>query len=689
MTQKVHKLLNDSPIVRWSALLLVSMTMFFAYMFVDVLSPLQSILESTLGWDPETYGTFASSEYFLNVFVFFLIFAGIILDKMGIRFTAILSGVVMVIGASIKLYALTEYFNNGGFGYDGLNSFLVNFPPSAKLACIGFAIFGCGVEMAGVTVSRAIVKWFRGKELALAMGIEMAIARLGVFAVFNLSPILAGKMNPNVVTPVAFCTLLLCVGLLTFIVYSLMDKKLDKQVGQIQEEEEDPFKISDIGKLFTSKTFLIVAGLCVLYYSAIFPFQKFATNMLESRLGLSMADASRLFSYFPIGAMLLTPLLGFFLDKKGKGATMLIIGAVLVCTCHLIFALAPLTVSVAYIAIIILGVSFSLVPAALWPSVPKLVHERYLGSAYSVIFWIQNIGLFAFPILIGWTLNFSNPGMSQTNKNFSSLLNYSTYSVSKETSELARLAKIDNNNQEFVNEMDSIILYTSFTSEFPKVEAKIKQYESDIDAIVSPEVKEKLLYFAKMAKVQIDNNQREELKLTLKDFDQFVNSNLSADDMATLDGKLAFVNSISPLAKDSNAVEILADFTQRCAKYAEEKDTLSATFVDSVAILNFVKMQNSKKQLASLLPDYKNFSLAFSTNESIKIYRVSLSRISPYDYTNPMLIFASLGILAFILGVWLKIEDKRKKYGLELPNIESEKPDGRKVKFEFPEKKHD
>ena len=406
---KTQKLLNDNGVARWTALVLIALMMFFAYMFVDVLSPLSTLLETSKGWSAETYGTFCSSEYFLNVFAFFLIFAGIILDKMGIRFTGILSGAVMVIGASIKLFAISEWFTPDSGLYQFLSSFWTSFPATAKLASVGFMIFGCGVEMAGVTVSKAIAKWFKGKEMALAMGLEMAIARLGVFAVFRLSPALstwANEAMPTVVTPVLFCTILLVTGLLTYTVFTFMDKKLDAQMGASAEEEaEEQFKVSDIGILFTSKTFLIVAGLCVLYYSAIFPFQKFATGMLEANLQMPTEEAAGLFSWFPIGAMFLTPFLGAFLDKKGKGASMLILGSILMITCHLVFALVPLTKPIAYAAIILLGVSFSLVPAALWPSVPKLVEERYLGSAYSVIFWIQNIGLMAFPIIIGWSLD--------------------------------------------------------------------------------------------------------------------------------------------------------------------------------------------------------------------------------------------------------------------------------------------
>jgi len=388
--------------------------MFFAYMFVDVLSPLQSLLQTNRGWTPENYGTFASSEYFLNVFALFLIFAGIILDKLGVRSTALLSGVIMVVGASIKYYAVSPAFTGSGLE-TMLGSWWTSFPASAKLASLGFMIFGCGVEMAGITVSKGIVKWFNGKELALAMGIEMAIARLGVFAVFRISPRLAQAFNNDVSTPVLFVLILLLIGFICFSVYFFFDKKLEKQIGERGEEPEEPFKISDIGILFTSRTFLIVAALCVLYYSAIFPFQKYAANMLECRLSISSTEASDIFSYFPIGAMILTPVLGAYLDRKGKGATMLMLGAILMIVCHLIFAITPaayFTKGVAYSAIVILGVSFSLVPAALWPSVPKLVENRYLGSAYSVIFWIQNIGLMLFPMLIGWALAITNKGVT-------------------------------------------------------------------------------------------------------------------------------------------------------------------------------------------------------------------------------------------------------------------------------------
>lgn len=414
MAETIQRKLNDSPAARWTALLLIASTMFFGYMFVDLMSPLQSMIEAQRGWTPDVFGMYGSSEFILNVFGF-LILAGIILDKMGVRFTGQLSASLMFIGACLKYYAVSDSFAGSGIE-TWLGSWWTSFPASAKLASLGFMIFGCGMEMAGITVSKAIAKWFEGKEMALAMGLEMAIARVGVFAIFSISPWLADMAPATVVRPVAFCTALLLIGLLTFVIFSFMDRKLDKQLGLDSRGgggSEEEFKVSDLKYILSSKVFWIIAFLCVLYYSAIFPFQKFAVPMLQNTLAISSQEASDLFAWFPIGAMILTPLLGAFLDFRGKGATMLILGAILMCACHLTFALVPLTKPIAYIAIILLGVSFSLVPAALWPSVPKLVDGRYLGSGYSVIFWIQNLGLWAFPLIIGKTLQATNPGVSE------------------------------------------------------------------------------------------------------------------------------------------------------------------------------------------------------------------------------------------------------------------------------------
>jgi predicted MFS family arabinose efflux permease len=410
MVQKIQQTLRDSAAARWTVLVLVASMMFFAYMFVDILSPLASLLNDTLGWDQGVFGTYAAGEYLLNVFGF-LILAGIILDKMGVRFTGLLSASLMVIGAGIKYWGISWTDANT---VEWLNAWWPSMPGSAKLAMFGFMIFGCGCEMAGTTVSKILAKWFKGKEMALAMGLEMAIARIGVFAAMWLSPIFSEQFAENgvnsVTAPLLFASLLLVIGLLNFFVFTIMDKTLDKQeineqmVNDEMVNDSDEFHVSDLGQIFRSKMFWIVALLCVLYYSAIFPFQRFATNFLEETLAISNAEAAGLFKWFPILAMVLTPFLGAFIDYKGKGASMMLLGAVIMTACHLVFAFvlpAYPSKTLALVTILILGVSFSLVPASMWPSVPKIIDEKVLGSAYCLIFWVQNIGLCLVPLLIG------------------------------------------------------------------------------------------------------------------------------------------------------------------------------------------------------------------------------------------------------------------------------------------------
>lgn len=407
MTQKISKMMNDSPLARWTVLVLVALMMFFAYMFVDVMSPLKSLVESKLGWDSGVFGKYAASEYILNV-CGFLILAGIILDKLGVRFSGILSAGLMVFGAGLKFIAVSDWFQSTAFcGW--LDSWWVELPGSAKMASLGFMIFGCGCEMEGTNVSKILAKWFKGKEMALAMGLEMAIARLGVFGVMWIAPLISEKFDNSILAPVGFCGALLVIGLINFIIFGIMDRKFDSQLvdaglATAEKSPEDEFHISDLKAIFTSKMFWIVSLLCVLYYSAIFPFQRYATNFLEETLAIDAASAAKLFSCFPVLAMVMTPMLGIFLDRKGKGATMLMFGSIIMIVCHLSFAfILPAYPQkwFALLLIVVLGISFSLVPAALWPSVPKIIDEKILGSAYCLIFWVQNIGLCLVPMLIG------------------------------------------------------------------------------------------------------------------------------------------------------------------------------------------------------------------------------------------------------------------------------------------------
>lgn len=414
--ETLKKTLHDSPVARWIALLLISSTMFFAYFFVDVVAPLQKMMIANYNWSPEVYGYLGGSEFILNV-LGFLILSGIILDKMGIRFTLLLSGSTMVLGAAVKFYAL-RFIDHGTM----VNILGWELPATAFVAFCGFALFGIGVEMAGITVSKTIVKWFKGKEMAMAMGLEMAVARLGVFAVFRLSPLFAnaGSENPaewDAANSVFMGLAFLCIGFLTFLTYVFMDVKHDKELGDAAKvAPEDEFRLSDLKKIFTNPGFIAIAALCVLFYSAIFPFQKFSTDMLSSKLNMPADEAAALFSFFPIGAMILTPFIGLFLDMRGKGASIMLYGAILMTVAHLIFALMPnenFNYILALGTIVILGTAFSLVPASMWPSLPKIVEDRYLGTAYGSIFWVQNIGLMIVPGIIGLALSKSNPGVAE------------------------------------------------------------------------------------------------------------------------------------------------------------------------------------------------------------------------------------------------------------------------------------
>ncbi len=409
--EKLSHSLRESKTARWFVLITVSFLMLTGYFFTDILSPLQGLLRDNAGWTNSEYGTFAGSYSFLNVFALMLIFGGIILDKAGIRFTGTFFVGVMLVGAFFNFYALTDYFNNGGLGYDFFNSFLTDYKPSLKMAILGYSLFGVGVEVAGITVSRILVKWFKGKELALAMGLEMATARGGMLLAFSASPLMAGKAE-IISRPLAFGVILLVIGFIAFFVHNMMDKKLDTEISNDTsvEASEEEFKVSDIFLLFKNPGFVLIALLCVLFYSAVFPFTKFAPDLMAQKYLFPREYAGMMVSLLPIGTMVLTPLFGSFMDRKGKAASIMILGSLLLIMVHLIFAFSPSDKIFAVIAMVILGFAFSFVPAAMWPSVPKIIPESRLGSAYAMIFMIQNIGLMTFPILLGRVLDASNVG---------------------------------------------------------------------------------------------------------------------------------------------------------------------------------------------------------------------------------------------------------------------------------------
>ncbi len=399
MTERIQQSLRDSKVARWTALGIVAFTMLTGYFMADAMAPLKPLLETELGWTSTEYGFFTSAYGWFNVFLFMLIIGGIILDKLGVRFTGLMAGTIMVIGAGIKYWAVSTHTLDTGT--------LFGMRTQVTVAALGFAIFGVGIEIAGITVSKVIVKWFKGKEMALAMGLEMATARIGTGMALMASAPIAGAFG-GVSKPILFGTLLLVIGLLSYVVYTFQDKKLDASlaVNPSENNDEEAFKIRDIFNIIGNRGWWYIALLCVLFYSAVFPFLKYASDLMVNKFSVDPKLAGLIPGILPFGTIILTPFFGNLYDRKGKGASIMIFGSILIILVHALFSVPFLSHWTVAIALtIILGIGFSLVPSALWPSVPKIIPENQLGTAYALIFWVQNWGLMGVPALIGWVLD--------------------------------------------------------------------------------------------------------------------------------------------------------------------------------------------------------------------------------------------------------------------------------------------
>ena len=401
VTQKIQKKLSDSPAARWTALAIVSFTMMCTYFITDVMASLEVILttpvaEGGLGWTSSDYGFFSGAYGYINVFLLMLFFGGIILDKCGIRFTGTMSCSFMVIGVLLKWYALSHDFGEGTF---------MGYHLQAVYAALGFAIFGMGAEITGITVSKVIIKWFTGHEVALAMGLQVATARIGTAVALACSLPMA-RAAGSVSFPVLVGGACICIGLIAYLVYCVMDKKLDQSAESVAEEKEEGFQLKDLKLIFTSKGFWLITILCLMFYAGVFPFLKFATKLMIAKYHVEPEIAGLIPAMLPFGTILLTPVFGSLYDRIGKGATLMVIGSVMLTVVHVLFALPLLNVWwFAVIIMVILGIAFSLVPSAMWPSVPKIIPMKQLGSAYAIIFYIQNIGLSMVPLLIGWVID--------------------------------------------------------------------------------------------------------------------------------------------------------------------------------------------------------------------------------------------------------------------------------------------
>ncbi len=552
MSEKVSSL-RESAAARWTALGIVSFTMFCGYFLADAMSPLKPMLESQLLWNNLDYGIFTSAYGWFNVFLLMLILGGILLDKTGVRFTGILSTAVMVIGAGIKFFAISRFFPVGMAPIFGIKA-------QVMIAALGYAIFAVGVETAGITVSRIIVKWFKGKEMALAMGLQVAFARMGTLLAVAI-PLPIAKYFGDVSIPILFGALLLCIGLIAYIVYIRMDVKLEQSEAHMEKEDEEPFKMADVISIVTNKGFWLIALLCVLFYSAVFPWIKFATDLVINKYQVNPDLAGLIPSVLPLGTLFLTPFFGNLYDKKGKGATIMIIGSVLLIFVHGIFSIPFLNNWILAMAVtVVLGVALSLVPSAMWPSVPKIIPEKQLGTAYALIFWIQNWGLMGVPLLIGVVLSTTNP----------------TVSLAKEKVKAG--------------------IGETYTQLQPKLHLNKIEFDKAVDNTTTRLINQVLV------------NTEYTGKQDTTGFNGFKNKLVSVN--------LQAVNSITLVQGKEKAGQQVEDACVK-ASYSE---------ID-------------KQQIALR-----------------------------YDYTKANLIFMIFGVLAFIVAFMLKAEDKKKGYGLELPN---------------------
>jgi len=563
MVDKIKQSLRESTKARWTALILASLSIFGAYYFNYALSSVKPMLESILGWNSEDFGTYTSAYAWFNVFLFMLILSGFILDKLGIRKTGLGATIVMFLGTALNYWAVKHQFAEGSIVHIPL---LGDMKTQVLLSSLGFAIFGVGTEAIGITISKAVVRWFKGKEMALAMGMQMSIARLGTMLALMISLPLA--KNFTVTAPILFALIVMLMGVLSFILFSVLDVKLDKSeiAEKTEKSSDDEFKIKDIVLIISNRGFWYIAILCVLFYSAVFPFLFYATDLMINKYNVNPYWAGVIPGLLPLGTIFLTPLFGGVYDKFGKGATIMIIGSLILIFVHGILAIPVLSFWwLATIMVLILGVGFSLVPSAMWPSVPKIIPEKQLGTAYAVIFWIQNIGLMLIPLVLGFVLNNTNPDVSPNKivvksaieKAFNEVLttdNFTKKDIHKAIEKATGTA------------VDSIVQYT----EYEPVSIK------DIDT----------------------ENVENEIYLSV--------------------------------SKNINNIDLSGD---------KEK------------VLKTVIKAGDK-----------------SAFDIIKKERLNLR----YDYFYDMLIFLTLSILALFFAFMLKVEDKKKGYGLELPNIEKE-----------------
>ncbi len=636
------KTLKDSALIRWLVLLVSSAIMFFNYYFYDALSPLKDLMQDNLGFTSSEYGTFMSAYSFPNVFLAMAVLGGIILDKIGIRITGFVFILFMALGSALTAYGASDYYLAGGVGYEFMSSFWTSVSPSLKMMWLGFFLFGLGAETSIVVLSKVIVKWFKGKEIALALGLNVAIGRLGTALALTLSPQLAQIEWTNAIW---FGTMLLWIGLLTFIIYMLLDIKIDRQIKEsIPHDPEDEFKWSDLRFLVTNKTFIIITLLCVTFYSAVFPFVKYAPDLLMNKFGMARGISGNISSILMFGTIVLTPLFGWIADYKGKSATLMYLGSFLLIIAHLMFAKTMIN---PIIPIFILGVAFSLVPAAMWPAVTKIVGERQIGTAYGFMFSVQNIGLWALPILIGVVLDSSNP-------------NYQTQMT----------------DQEFVNLQQKGYHKGTYHSTGEEIG---KDKELNIKYIIHNRDCKGQILWKSIHKVQ--SNEEGEYELELGSHDIVEAAKFQALDLNSheLGIRIARLNNDETLIVD-DTLALKNSETKYSHVYKKDGEPVAGEKFDvmiSIYDWNTDEVVYQEKQAVKTEEDgtmpvdmgvgvvqqakYEYFGFDDDGEYCAEV-------VTPLDYTNSMLMLSLLGVFGLFFAFLLKRDDKVSGYGLEKPN---------------------
>ncbi|WP_462281512.1 MFS transporter [Salinivirga cyanobacteriivorans] len=646
MKEKIHKTMRDNPALRWGVLLLSSLVMFFNYYFYDALSPLKDLMQTNLGFSSSDYGAFMSAYSVPNVFLAMAVLGGIILDKLGIRITGTLFVFMMALGGVITAYGASDMYLAGGPGYALMNSFLTGYSPSLKMMYLGFFIFGLGAETSIVVLSKIVVKWFKGKELALALGLNLAIGRLGTALALFLSPYL---IHPEWTNAIWFGVLLLWLGLLFYIIYIFLDLKIDKQVKEtLPESEEDQFRWRDLLDLITNRTFIFITLLCVTFYSAVFPFVKYAPDLLMNKFGMERDIAGQISSILMFGTILLTPLFGWIADNKGKSATLMYLGSALLIISHLMFALTTIT---PLLPIFLLGVAFSLVPAAMWPAVTKIVGDNKLGTAYGFMFSVQNIGLWALPILVGVVLDASNPEFRidlkdqqfkeiQHSGNFESTLNTKSSTFNNKDIKFKYVVYKDSLSGEIVYRS----YYETKTGKDGNYSINLKNNEmvdfTNFDLLQIPE--DAKIFIDRVKSPTFGDNDTIRLletnKFQLNENNQYI-ANLADS------GK-------KPDKKNFDAIISIKDAEGRVIYSESQKLYMDKT--------GKTEIKFGFGELRSVNYDALDF----------KQEKYVAEIIEPLDYTNAMLMFSALGLLGILFAFLLKRDDKVSGYGLEQPNIQ-------------------